>query len=296
MRYLLTFLLIAAVQGGIAQNKATMKREGADTFNPSLMTTHVPAVPPAGSINCWQEGGATGGYFVCQNSGGEQSKLNIKPAKPSKPMGCVIEPCHIYDVGPAKPSNVSSDKKSDQDEFHGGPTKTCSRNPYALDACTPQYPLNDGQVQEVSRPDDVYHDTNVQPTKFRNQYAMMVCKKDGESRWPDSDKQRIDDYCKQIGGLLTASDSPAPQPLVEKAVEEEYVAFTSDENCHAPKEDAEYCKRKDAEIWRCSIVECDKVDHKAKRLSCPKRPNFHVFLLPDESTGEKMCVMLPKEK
>lgn len=221
MRYLLTFLLIAAVQGGIAQNKPmssylsgcyrrasggcqslplTKAEEHEDEIyrqvNGLIVELGDRILPTKDVIMLVWLARWNGSRDEETLKTLQEIKTRTEPAKPSKPMGCVIEPCHIYDVGPAPPSNVSSDITS----------LSFSEN----------------------------HGTTPKP-------------------------------------LLTVA---APQPLVEKAV-----ADTNKGHCKP-----------------CLETNCTMDCKWEFSYTCPKHPGFHVFLLPDESTGEKMCVMLPRSK
>lgn len=81
-------------------------------------------------------------------------------------------------------------------------------------------------------------------------------------------------------------EKPAPQPLVEKAVE----STTVDE-----KNTPGYCAYYEAHPGKKNTgLFC--IGSQPKSYTCNSHPNFHVFLLPDESTGEKYCLNIPKEK
>lgn len=248
MRYLLYFVLMAAVQGGIAQNKPTISHDARihlkrpDTFtaetNPQLVWDDATGSLP---LTCKHDGTGTG--WIC--------KIAL-PAKARFDAYCIgdncISPNGIY-TRPAKPSNVSSDKTV---------YKHCGTG------C------------------DVYEGGEVAYRAVCSAGPMM------DGNWDTRDKRC---HYSPDGKTLSQLEATAPasQPLVEKAFQAGSRVVVSNVSKNGCNEEG--FKWGGEGFINGIYGACQKI---TPIYTCPKRPGYFVFLLPDESTGEKMCVMLPK--
>lgn len=104
---------------------------------------------------------------------------------------------------------------------------------------------------------------------------------------------RLDEYCDKVDiqPPICTFKSPAPQPLVEKAVQ------NVEHSCHLDSPSLTSPPYELDPVNNCAQAGISRfVAVKRSIYTCPKHPGYFVFLLPDESTGEKYCLNIPKEK